>query len=112
MALPYRRPCLSAIALGEEADLKRLWLFAVIPLGVLAVVASLLVGTAASSPATPAHALAGKTVWEVDVLNSNPTVNAWAQGLHKELSKSGAQLVRSFAVNASGQVDLSLQAQA
>jgi ribose transport system substrate-binding protein len=92
--------------------LKRSWLYGIIPLGILALAASVLVSTASSRPAAPSRALAGKTVWEVDVLNSNPTVNAWAQGLNKSLKKAGAQLVRSFAVNASGQVDLSLQAQA
>lgn len=55
--------------------------------------------------------LAGKVVWEVDVTNANPTLTALAEAINLEVSKAGGTLVRSFAVNSAGQVDLSLQAQ-
>jgi len=62
-------------------------------------------GNAASGP------LAGKVVWEVDVVNANPTLTALAQAINIDIAKAGGTLVRSFAVNSAGQVDLSLQAQ-
>jgi ribose transport system substrate-binding protein len=62
-------------------------------------------GTAASGP------LAGKLVWEVDVVNANPTLTALAQAINVKVAAAGGTLVRSFAVNSAGQVDLSLQAQ-
>src|SRR5262245_56848690 len=78
---------------------------------IVALVATVaLTGTASSRPTQ--KPLDGKLVWEVDVLNSNPAVNGWAQGLNAVIAKSGGKLVRSFAVNQAGQVDLALQAQA
>jgi ABC-type sugar transport system substrate-binding protein len=62
-------------------------------------------GDAASGP------LAGKVVWEVDVVKANPALTALAQAVNLEVAKAGGTLVRSFAVNSAGQVDLSLQAQ-
>jgi ribose transport system substrate-binding protein len=75
----------------------------------VAVVAASLSG-AASGRATGGP-LAGKVIWEVDVLNSNPTLTALAQAINIPIAKAGGKLVRSFAVNSAGQVDLSLQAQ-
>ena len=77
---------------------------------VVALIATVvLTGTASSRPTQ--KPLDGMLVWEVDVLNSNPAVNGWAQGLNQSIAKAGGELVRSFAVNQAGQVDLALQAQ-
>ena len=87
-------------------------------MGVILVVGGIVAAgllAAASSNAAPgkkaAGPLAGKTVWEVDVVNANPTLTALAQAINVEVAKAGGTLVRSFAVNSAGQVDLSLQAQ-
>jgi ribose transport system substrate-binding protein len=62
-------------------------------------------GTAAGGP------LAGKVVWEVDVVKANPALTALAQGINVKVAGAGGKLIRSYAVNSSGQVDLALQAQ-
>jgi len=75
----------------------------------VAIAAGVMFGTASSGAA--GGPLAGKVVWEVDVVNANPTLTALAQALNVPIAKAGGTLVRSFAVNTAGQVDLSLQAQ-
>lgn len=56
--------------------------------------------------------LKGKLVWYMGVTAANPATNAIAQGIAHAVTASGAQFVRSFALNStSGQIDLGLQAQ-
>src|SRR5262245_35208399 len=68
-------------------------------------------GRAAGDKQAAGGPLDGKVIWEVDVVNANPTLTALAQAINSEVAKAGGTLVRSFAVNNAGQVDLSLQAQ-
>jgi ABC-type sugar transport system substrate-binding protein len=74
-----------------------------------AIAAGVMFGGASSRAAS--GPLAGKVVWEVDVVNANPTLTALAQAINLKVAAAGGTLVRSFAINTAGQVDLSLQAQ-
>jgi ABC-type sugar transport system substrate-binding protein len=75
----------------------------------VAIAAGVMFGSASSRAA--GGPLAGKTIWEVDVVNANPTLTALAQAINLKIAAAGGTLVRSFAINTAGQVDLSLQAQ-
>ena len=76
---------------------------------VVAIAAGVMFGTTSSGAA--GGPLSGKVIWEVDVVNANPALTALAQAINTKVAAAGGTLVRSFAVNNAGQVDLSLQAQ-
>ena len=81
----------------------------VVVLAVCAVVAGSMLG--ATSGKAAGGPLSGKVIWEVDVVNANPALTALAQAINVKIAAAGGTLVRSFAVDSAGQVDLSLQAQ-
>jgi len=56
--------------------------------------------------------LAGKLIWHMDGASGNPAFSALAQGINQPLMKAGGKLVRSYAQNASGQLDIAAMAQA
>jgi len=55
----------------------------------------------------------GKTVWYADVIDSNPTTVAIAQGMNAVFAKNGVKMTRSLAVDpTTGQLDIGAQSQA
>ncbi|MDL9978686.1 sugar ABC transporter substrate-binding protein [Microbacterium sp. ASV49] len=78
-----------------------------------------LVLTACTGPETTAGdsssaaGASGKSVWYADVIDSNPTTVAVAQGMNSVFSKNGVKMTRSLAVDpTTGQLDIGAQSQA
>ncbi len=83
-----------------------------------AVVANLLAACAPAATSTPTAApaatkpLEGKVIWYMDVLSSNPILNAWAQAINKPIMEAGGKTIRSYALNQAGQLDMAVMAEA
>jgi ribose transport system substrate-binding protein len=92
------------------------WLLAVVSAACTALLVTVLTSSALSggraAQSESQQPLKGKTVWYLDVLGTNPTVNGNAQGLNNVITKAGGKLIRAFALNSAGQVDISVEAQA
>jgi ABC-type sugar transport system substrate-binding protein len=64
-----------------------------------------------SAPTSSTGPLAGKTVWYMDILKSNASLNAVAQGMNHVIVADGGKMVETYAQTESGGIDASLEAQ-
>jgi ribose transport system substrate-binding protein len=91
---------------------KSIWALLLLVAGLVALATS---GVATSSQgatdAGSATPLAGKLVWHLDGASGNPAFTALAQGINVPLRAAGAEFVRSYAQNQSGQLDIADMAQ-
>jgi erythritol transport system substrate-binding protein len=67
-------------------------------------------GGSTGGPST-SGALAGKTIWYMDILKSNASLEAVAQGMNHVIAGQGGQMIRTFAQTETGGIDLALEAQ-
>jgi ABC-type sugar transport system substrate-binding protein len=65
-----------------------------------------------AAPLQTGKPLSGKLIWHLDGASGNPAFTALAQGIYNPLRAAGGKLVRSYAQNASGQLDIAAMAQA
>jgi erythritol transport system substrate-binding protein len=64
-----------------------------------------------SGSTTTSGALAGKTIWYMDILKTNAALEATAQGMNHVVAANGGKMIRTFAQTESGGLDLALEAQ-
>lgn len=97
---------------------RRTWTLSVAVVLVGALAGGGAAGTESSSAPTSvagpiqAKPLQDKLVWHMDGASGNPAFTALAQGINAPIMTAGGKLVRSFAQNASGQLDIAAMAQA
>jgi ribose transport system substrate-binding protein len=90
----------------------RRYLLALPVAAVIALAIALTGNVGAANERSSAKPLAGKTIWFADVTRGNAILDAYVQGVNSVLAPAGATVIRSFALNSAGQLDLSVEAQA